>query len=164
MKKDQLCIAINHANKLLKKINEKYDKLKIDLVFSSQAGQCKLTTDLIEILKQFPDMVEDSDNKKFGLKLIEQISLLEKEKKETSQSTKDKIKKLSHDLNAFKDSIVVKKETFIELRFSRQNLEQIFEMQKDPLVSQKHTPQGRASIRIVLGTLDELYQDGKKLL
>jgi hypothetical protein len=164
MKKDQLCIAVNHANKLLKKINEKYDKLKIDLVFSSQAGQCKLTTDLIEILKQFPDMVEDSDNKKFGLKLIEQISLLEKEKKETSLSTKDKIRKLSYDLNAFKDSVVVKKETFIELRFPRQNLEQIFEMQKDPLVSQKYTPQGRASIRIVLGTLDELYQDSEKLL
>jgi transcriptional regulator with XRE-family HTH domain len=164
MKKDQLCIAVNHANKLLKKINEKYDKLKIDLVFSSQAGQCKLTTDLIEILKQFPDMVEDSDNKKFGLKLIEQISRLENDKKDVSQPTKDKIEKLSHELNEFEDCIVVKKETFIELRFSQQNLEQIFEMQKDPLISQKYTPQSRASIRIVLGTLDELYQDSEKLI
>jgi len=164
MKKDQLCIVVNHANKLLKKINEKYDKLKIDLVFASQTGQCKLTADLIEILKHFPDMIEDSDNKKFGLKLIEEISLLEKEKKEISQSTKNKIEKLSHELNEFKDCIVVKKETFIELRFSQQNLEQIFELQKDPLVSQKYTPQGKASIRIVLGALDELYQNSEKLL
>ena len=62
------------------------------------------------------------------------------------------------------DCIVVKKDTFIELRFARQNLEQIFEMQKDPLVSQKDTPQTKASIRIVLGTLDELYRDNEKLL
>ena len=89
---------------------------------------------------------------------------MEKDKKDASQSTKDKIEKLSNDLNKFKDSIVVKKETFIEIRFSRQNYEQIFEMQKDPLVSQKDTPQGRASIRIVLGTLDELYQDSEKVL
>jgi len=163
MKKDQLCISVDHANKLLKNIMAKYDKLKGYLVFSSTSGQCDMTTNPIEILKQLPEMVEDSDTKKFALKIIEQISLLEKDKKDASQSTKDKIEKLSHDLNKFKDDIVVKKETFIEIRFSRQNYEQIFEMQKDPLVSQKDTPQGRASIRIVLGTLDELYQDSEKL-
>ena len=135
MKKDQLCIAVNHANKLLKKIMEKYDKLKGYLVFSSTAGQCDITCDPIEILKQFSNMVENSDNKKFGLKLIEQISLLEKEKKDGLQSQQDKIEKLSHELNAFKDSIIVKKETFVEIRFSQQNLEQIYQMQKDPLVS-----------------------------
>jgi hypothetical protein len=164
MKKDQLCIVVDHASKLLKKIMAKYDKLKGDLVFSSTAGQCNITSDPIEILKQFPDMVEDSDNKEFGLKLIEQISFLENDKKDVSPSTKVKIEKLSHDLNKFKDSLVAKKETFIELRFSKQNLEQIFYMQKDPLVSQKYTPQNRASVRIVLGTLDELYQDSEKLL
>ena len=164
MKKDQLWVAVDHANKLLKNIMAKYDKLKGYLVFSSTSGQCDMTINPIEILKQFPEMVEDSDNKKFALKIIEQISLLEKDKKDASQSTKDKIEKLSNDLNKFKDSIVVKKETFIEIRFSRQNYEQIFEMQKDPLVSQKDTPQGRASIRIVLGTLDELYQDSENVL
>ena len=164
MKKDQLWVAVDHANKLLKNIMAKYDKLKGYLVFSSTSGQCDMTINPIEILKQFPGMVEDSDNKKFALKIIEQISLLEKDKKDASQSTKDKIEKLSNDLNKFKDSIVVKKETYIEIRFSRQNHEQIFEMQKDPLVSQKDTPQGRASIRIVLGTLDELYQDSEKVL
>ena len=164
MKKDQLWVAVDHANKLLKNIMAKYDKLKGYLVFSSTSGQCDMTINPIEILKQFPEMVEDSDNKKFALKIIEQISLLEKDKKDASQSTKDKIEKLSNDLNKFKDSIVVKKETFIEIRFSRQNYEQIFEMQKDPLVSQKDTPQGRASIRIVLGTLDELYQDSEKVI
>lgn len=62
-------------------------------------------------------MDEDSDNKKSGLKLIEQISLLEKEKKDASQSTKDKIEKLSHDLNKFKDSVVVKKKLLLNSAF-----------------------------------------------
>lgn len=164
MKKDQLCIAVDHANTLFKKIMGKYDKLKGNLVFSSINGECDITTDPLEILRFFPNMVEDSDNKKFGLKLIEQIALLEKDKKDLSQSIKDKIEKLSHDLNTFKESILFKKETYIEIRFSKQNIEQIFEMQKDPLVSQKDTPQSRASIRIVLGTLDELYKDSENLL
>jgi len=164
MKNDQLCIAVDYASKSHKNIMAKYDKLKGYLVFSSTSGQCDITTNPIEILKRFPEMVEDSDNKKFALKLIEQISLLEKDKKDASRSAKDKIEELSHDLNKFKDNMILKKETFIEIRFSRQNYEQIFEMQKDPLVSQKDTPQGRASIRIVLGTLDELYQDSEKLL
>ncbi len=164
MKKDQLCIAVDHASKILKKVMAKYYNLKGYLVFSSTSGQCDMTNNPIEILKQFPEMVEDSDNKKFALKLIEEISLLGKDKKDASLSIKGKILILSHGLNEFKDRIVVKKETFIEIRFSRQNYEQIFEMQMDPLVSQKDTPQGRASIRILLGTLDELYQDSEKLL
>ena len=164
MKKEQLCIAVDHANTLFKKIMAKYDKLKGYLVFSSINGECNITTDPLEILRLFPNMVEDSDNKKFGLNLIEQISILEKDKKDGSQSTKSKVEKLSHDLNAFKESILFKKETYIEIRFSKQNLDQIFEMQKDPLVSQKDTPQSRASIRIVLGTLVDLHQDSEKLL
>jgi hypothetical protein len=51
-----------------------------------------------------------------------------------------------------------KEDTFIEIRFEKPILDLIFKMQKDPLVSQVHTPQTRASIRIVLGTLRELAQ------
>ena len=96
------------------------------------------------------------------LDLIEQISQLEKDKQAISQTSLNKLAKLTKDLNTFKDNLIVKKDTFVEIRFSKQNLEQIFEMQKDPLVSQEHTPQSRASIRIVLGTLEELYQDSEK--
>jgi len=81
-----------------------------------------------------------------------------------SQTSLNKLAKLNRDLNTFKDNLFVKKDTFVEIRFSKQNLEQIYEMQKDPLVSQVHTPQSRASIRIVLGTLEELYQDSEKYI
>ena len=63
-----------------------------------------------------------------------------------------------------------KEDTFIEIRFKtdrllrifKMELELIFKMQKDPLVSQVHTPQTQASIRIVLDTLIELAQRAEK--
>jgi hypothetical protein len=69
-------------------------------------------------------------------------------------------------LNADVKRIEFKEDTFIEIRFKtdrllrifKMDLELIFKMQKDPLVSQVHTPQTQASIRIVLGTLIELAQ------
>jgi hypothetical protein len=69
-----------------------------------------------------------------------------------------KIENASHLLNANLKKIEFKEDTFIEIRFKRPVLDLIFKMQKDPLVSQVHTPQTEASIRIVLGTLIELTQ------
>ncbi|MBP6916356.1 MAG: hypothetical protein WBK44_00535 [Smithellaceae bacterium] len=162
MKKDRLQIAVKHAKVLFKKIMDKYDQLGGYLVLSSETDQCNISDDPTIILKSLPDLIEDSENKKFVLDLIEQISQLEKDKQAISQTSLNKLAKLTKDLNTFKDNLIVKKDTFVEIRFSKQNLEQIFEMQKDPLVSQEHTPQSRASIRIVLGTLEELYQDSEK--
>ncbi len=162
MKKDRLQIAVKHANILFKKIMDKYDQLNGYLVLSSKTDQCNISDDPITILKNLPELIEDSDNKKYVLNLIEQISQLEKDKQGMSQTSLNKLAKLTHDLNTFKDNLVVKKDTFVEMRFSKQNLEQIYEMQKDPLVSKVHTPQSQVSIRIVLGTLEELYQDSEK--
>ena len=162
MKKDRLQIAVKHAKVLFKKIMDKYDQLGGYLVLSSETDQCNISDDPTIILKILPDLIEDSENKKFVLDLIEQISQLEKDKQAISQTSLNKLAKLTKDLNTFKDNLIVKKDTFVEIRFSKQNLEQIFEMQKDPLVSQEHTPQSRASIRIVLGPLEELYQDSEK--
>jgi len=69
-----------------------------------------------------------------------------------------KIKKTSPNLNANLNKIEFKEDTFIEIRFERPIVDLIFKLKKDPLVSQVHTPQSQASIRIVLGTLEELHQ------
>ena len=162
MKKDRLQIAVKHANVLFKKIMNIYDQLGGYLVLSSETDQCSISDDPTTILKNLPSLIEDSENKRFVLNLIEQISQLEKDKQAMSQTSLNKLAKLNRDLNTFKDNLFVKKETFVEIRFSKQNLEQIYEMQKDPLISKVHTPQSSASIRIVLGTLEELYQDSEK--
>jgi hypothetical protein len=73
-------------------------------------------------------------------------------------------KKISIERMIAKKELDIKEDTFIEIRFAQPNLDLIFEMQKDPLVSQKHTPQTQASIRIVLGTLGEFlaFEPGEK--
>jgi hypothetical protein len=70
----------------------------------------------------------------------------------------EKIKKASLNLNANLNKMEFKEDTFIEIRFKRPILDLVFKLKKDPLVSQVHTPQSQASIRIVLGTLEELHQ------
>ena len=157
MKKGRLQIAVKHANTLFKKIMDKYDQLNGHLVLSSETDHYNISDDPTAILKSLPSLIEDSENKRFVSGLTEQISQLEKDKQAMSQTSLNKLAKLTHDLNTFKD-------TFVEIRFSKQNLEQIFAIQEDPLVSQKHTQQSRASIRIVLGTLEELYQDSGKYI
>jgi len=59
-----------------------------------------------------------------------------------------------------KEELDVKEETFIEIRFKEMMFDLIFALQKEPLVSQQYTPQRQASIRIVLGTIGDLYQAG----
>ena len=157
MKKGRLQIAVKHADILFKKIMDKYDQLNGHLVLSSETDHYNISDDPTAILKSLPSLIEDSENKRFVSGLTEQISQLEKDKQAMSQTSLNKLAKLTHDLNTFKD-------TFVEIRFSKQNLEQIFAIQEDPLVSQKHTQQSRASIRIVLGTLEELYQDSGKYI
>jgi hypothetical protein len=53
-------------------------------------------------------------------------------------------------------------DTFVEIRFKALDYNIIDELRKDPIISLKHTPQTKASIRIVLGTLDELKRINSK--
>jgi hypothetical protein len=56
------------------------------------------------------------------------------------------------------EELDIKEDTFIEIRFKDLVFDLVFALQKDPLVSKQYTPQTKASIRIVLGTVGDLYQ------
>jgi hypothetical protein len=106
-------------------------------------------------------MISDSEVKDNVIKLLETIRELENKyatRGNINADVQTKIDKASHLLNADVKKIEFKEDTFIEIRFKTDRLLRIFKMQKDPLVSQVHTPQTKASIRIVLGTLIELAQ------
>lgn len=133
---EKLKTAVKNSKTVFKKIKEKHSTLSGYLVFSSPNGQCELTDDMEKILSEFPDMVHDSNVKNEAISLINKKAITEQ--------------------MLTKKELDIKEDTFIEIRFAQPNLDLIFEMQKDPLVSQKHTPQTQASIRIVLGTLGEL--------
>jgi len=157
----ELKIVINNATALFAGLKERYPKLAGYLVYSSPHGQCNLTTDLFEILKAFPAMIVDSRQKEKTVTLVQSIVSLEKEKKDNvnaKETVAEKIKQLKNDLSQMIDELVLRDDTFVEIRFDEKkvNLPLIYELQKDELVSRMHTPQTKASIRIVLGTLRDL--------
>jgi len=168
MKREELIEVIDKANNIFKSIMDNYSGLKGYLVFSSPNGQCELTGDPLQILKDFPTMISESELKDRGIDLLETIQGLEAELKNATKGNmkaeiEKNLKKTSNLLAPILERIEVKEDTFIEVRFSRPILDLIFKMQKDPFVSHVHTPKPRRRYGIVLGTLRELAQQSKTL-
>lgn len=162
--KEDLMIAIAKAGRQFKEIKAKYAGLSGYLVFSSRYGQCAVTSDTLTVLTEFPNMVCDSPKKEKALALVEYIHRIETDKKANVPHVKKKdtsqiIENAKRDLESILGLLEMKDDTFIEIRFYGSSLELIFELQKDPLVSQEYTPQTPASIRIVLGTVREFIDE-----
>lgn len=178
MNKADLEIVIEKSYSIFKQIKEKYKGLSGYLVFAAQPGrspygQCEITNDLIRILKVekndkgelsgFPGMIHDSKDKTKAIELIKQLSKLDKSKKdsyseEAKQKVDKEIKSVTENLLYHLGKIEIKEDTLVEIRFKQLEYDLIFKLQKDPLVSQEHTPQSRSSIKIVLGTIGEVFQ------
>ncbi len=161
MKQEDLIKVIDKANNIFKSIMDNYSGLKGYLVLSSSHGQCELTCIPLQILKEFPTMISDSEFKDKGIELLETFQNLATELKNASMGNmkaeiEKNIKKASNLLSPILEKFEFEEDTFIEIRFGKPILDLIFKMQKDPLGTQVHTPQTQASIRIVLGTLREL--------
>ena len=174
MTKEDLITAIDKAKTAFKTMMDndpELQGLKGYLVLSSPHGQFQITDEPLEtlrILKEFPTMISESEFKNKGIDLIETIQGLEGELKnaawrKTKAEIQKKIENASNLLSANLQKIEFQEDTCIEIRFKRPILDLIFKMQKNPFVSQVHTPQTKASIRIVLGTLIELTQQVEKL-
>lgn len=155
MNAEKLKVVVGKSNILFVKLKEKYSGLKGYLVFSLPVGQCKLTTNLAEILNYFPQMITNCKQKEKGLQLLQKINDIERENKKNIGNTKS-TEKLRLQLDEIVSNMEVNEYTFVEIRFKEADFDLIFELQKDELISQEHTPQTKASIRIVLGTLIEL--------
>lgn len=162
MNTEELKVTALKALDLFMILRDKYPALAGDLVFSSPRGQCHMTRHVLEIFKTFPDMISDSPQKEKASGIVQSIVVLEKERKNATADVKEKIsekiKKLTGEVNPLLDSLELRDDTFVEIRFDAKkvNLSLIVELQKDELVSQEHTPQSKASVRIVLGTLRDL--------
>lgn len=151
----ELETVVEKSKAVFKKLNEKYNKLSGYLVFSSPYGKCELTSNLSEILNIFPQMITECKHKEKGLHLLQKINDIETENKKSSGNPKSS-EKFRIQLNEIVKNLKVNEDTFVEIRFKRTDLDLIFELQKEELISQEHTPQTKASIRIILGTLRDL--------
>ena len=164
MKKEDLLRAIDRAKGIFKAIldnDPQLKGLKGHLVLSSPHGQCEMTGDPFKILKEFPSMVSGSEVKTKATELLEATKRLEEESKNQTKGDADaaiqtKIANTLRLLNVHLQEIEFEGDTFVEMRFDSPQLDLIFEMKKSPFVSQAHTPQTQASVRVVLGTLKEL--------
>jgi hypothetical protein len=165
LKPAELKTVADKANAIFKQLKEKYRGLSGYLVFASNRGQCELTTDMNKILKEFPAMVVESRQKEKVFELIKAMTELETSKKsgDAKGTAAQSSERAKTDLRTILNQLSLHEDILIEIRFKDPergfivaNLDLIFVMQKDELVSRKHTPQTKASIRIVLGTLGEL--------
>lgn len=155
MNHSKLEIAVGRSNIILKKLKAKYPDLDAYLVFSSPYGQCRLTTDRIIILDSFPQMIVDGKQKGNVLHLLEKVSEIKSENKKDSDKQKSS-EKFKLKLTEAVSDLEFKDDIFVEMRFNHVNLDLIFEVKQDELISQEHTPQTKASIQVVLGTIAEL--------
>jgi hypothetical protein len=147
--------VVENSNSVFKKLKEKYNNLSGYLVFSSPYGQCQLTSNLVDIFNYFPQMITDCQQNKKGLQFLQKINDIESENKKNSGKPKPS-EKSRLQLSEIVKNMEINEDTFVEIRFKETGLDLIFELQKDELISREHTPQTKASIRIVLGKLKDL--------
>lgn len=150
----KLEIAAGRSNIIFKELQKKHPDLSGYLVLSSPYGQCKITTDGTAILNSFPQMIADGKQKEKAMHLLQKISETEAENKKLGGKPKS-LDKLNLQMTEVLEDLEIRDDTFVEIRFNS-DLDLIFKLQTDELVSQEHTPQTKASIRIVLGTIGEL--------
>lgn len=144
-------LAAARAQDVLKRLREEHPKLKAYLVFAHRTQQTDLTTNPHEILVQCGDMVVANAAKQQALNLIS-----EKKRLEASGASAGAIHRLSTDLTDRLKTLHFAPDAQIEIRFHELSYELIWALQAHHLVDRTLTPQTKASIRIVLGTLDTL--------
>jgi len=145
---DQLQVAVAAARRQFGLIRKKYPELKAFLVLSLPGGQTGIDSSPTQILKEFPAMVVDDSNKTTALDFQSSLEMLEwKDKKSPEiERLKKQLDQLAHQLN-------YDEKCQVEIRFNDLKYDLIWKLQADDLVDLNLTPQSKASIRIVLGTL-----------
>jgi hypothetical protein len=144
---DQLKLVVEVYQERFGEIKKEYQDLKAYLVFCMPPGQVELDATTRQILQQFPEMVVDGPAKKDALKIVSEIRKAEKQDKsaEADRLTKqlgDLVPRIRYDDNVR-----------VEIRFKDLRFKLVWALQADELVNRDLTPQTKASIRIVLGTL-----------
>jgi hypothetical protein len=138
--------ALAAANRHFAEIRKKYPTLRAYLVLSLRGGQTKLDNELADSIREFTSLLLDNTAKTKTLELIKKLKPKESTKPEQIQ-LKTELKELTQDLE-FDGRVQV------ELRFHDLDYDLIWKLQSDDLVNRVLTPQTRASINIVLGTLN----------
>ncbi len=148
--------AVDVAERGLSKIKAEFPALKPDLVLSSREGQTPIGSGLQQMLLEFPAICADTPTNAEAVRLVRTVKILV-DNSTTPEQQKER-HRAEQRLAALGPEITFRDDIQVELRFPRLLYDQIFVLQTHPLVDQALTPQTRASIRIVLGTLKDLSE------
>jgi hypothetical protein len=151
----QLQKALAAANLHFSLIRKKHPSLKAYLVLSLRGEQTRIDSPLQKMIEDYPALLVDGKPKSRMRKFLS-VPLPEKptpkQKKEWAKRFDDLAEALEFDGKAQ-----------VEIRFSNLDYELIWKLQADELVDRELTPQSKASIRIVMGTISHFSESPLKL-
>ena len=153
---DQLQAAVAAAKQRFGLVRKKYPDLdqkerpdyKAYLVLSLPGGQVSVDGSPKDILKKFAAMVIDGNAKTRALATLHRLRILE-----GNDEAGPQIEQLTKQWEQFVPQLRYDEQVHVEIRFKNLNYDTIWNLQVDDLVDRDLTPQSKASIRIVLGTL-----------
>jgi len=145
---DQLQIAVAAAKRRFDLIRKKYPGLKAYLVMSLPSGQTGIDSAPTQILSEFPAMVVDDNDKTGALHLLSLIEKLERQ-----AATGPETERVREQLDRLASRLKYDEKCQVEIRFNDLKFDLVWKLQVDDLVDRDLTPQTKASICIVLGTL-----------
>ena len=145
IKLGQLEQAVATADRHFSLIRKKYPQLRAYLVISLLGDQTSIHSSLDRMIAEYPALMADSHAKNLMLGFLKE-PLPEKSTEAQKKTWKVRFQRLAQDLEFDGNSQVA-------LVFHELDYELIWKLQADELVDRQLTPQTKASIRIVLGTL-----------
>lgn len=141
----QLQAGVAAARRQFDLIRKKYPELKASLVLSLSGGQVEIDSSPTVILHKFPAMVIEDSTKTSALNLLERL--------ETAATIPSETARLKQQLEQLGSQLQYDEQCQIEIRFQDLKYELVWKLQAEDLVDRSLTPQTKASICIVLGTL-----------
>ncbi len=147
--------AIEKAEELAKRLRADYPLSKPYLVIAIKGECVKHDTLIHEQLETAPSIFVDNATKIEVQKHLRSTPPLELSKKENESRFKQYKDARDKRLTKLLADLKYKPDALFEIRVGNLHYEEIWRMQKDPKVDASRTPQTKASIRIVLGSLDD---------
>ena len=147
--------AVAASKIILSQLQSEHPNLNAFLVLVHRGQQTQLTAVPSRILKDCDHMIVSDDNKREVLRLQSEMERLE------AASTNHKsVQQLSRALAERERELRIIPEVQIEIRFHVLRYALVWALQESQWIDRKLTTKTKASIRIVLGTIDHLSRKG----
>lgn len=148
--------AVAASKEIFAKLQSEYPDMRAYLMLAHHGQQTELASNPILILENCDQMVVTDEAKRDALRL-----LAEKRRLESAAASEKAIQPVIKALAARGRELRFLPVVQVEIRFHVLKYALIWELQKNPLIDRELTPQTKASIRIVLGTLGGLSRKDK---